>query len=211
MTASTVTAARRISPFDDPGARLAAGIQGMRWFIASLAILLGSVLVGYVSLRMLVVSGSPPLPPLPRGLWASTLLILASSGTFIAAVRAARRGDTGRLRRFLAFTLALGLAFLAVQTMCWLAWIGPMRDAVGQAERRFLLTGFYVLTGLHALHVIGGLIPLAVITRRARAGRYTAEYHPGVIYTAMYWHFLDIAWIVVFATLLVAQMGSELE
>ena len=199
-----MTAARRITPFDDAEARLAAGVQGMRWFLVSLAVLFGSVLIGYLSLRMLVVSGRPQLPPLPRGLWVSTLLLVASSGTLIAAVRAARRGDADGLARYLAATVLLGLAFLAVQTGCWIAWIGPMRDAVGQAERRFLLTGFYVLTGMHALHVIGGLVPLAVITRRARAGRYTRDFHPGVIYTAMYWHFLGVIWIVLYATLLLA-------
>jgi heme/copper-type cytochrome/quinol oxidase subunit 3 len=204
-----VTAARRISPFDDPEARLVAGIQGMRWFIASLAVLFGSVLVGYLSLRMLVVSGPPQLPPLPWGLWLSTLLMLVSSGTFIAAGRAARGGNADRLTKYLALTLALGVAFLLVQTVCWIAWIGPMRDAIGQAERRFLLTGFYVLTGMHAVHVIGGLIPLGVIVRRARAGRYTADFHPGVVYTSMYWHFLGVVWIVLYATLWGQSLNSE--
>jgi cytochrome c oxidase subunit 3 len=197
--------APRTSPFDDRRSRLAAGEQGMRLFLLSLGILFGSSLVGYVSIRLLVIGEPPELPPLPWGLWLSTLLLLASSAVLHAAVLAARRGDRGVLRVGLGATTLLGFAFLGVQTACWIAWIGPMRESLGQAERMFLLTGFYVLTGMHALHVAGGLVPLTVITARAWAGRDAPEHHPGVIYTAMYWHFLGGVWVVTFATLLIGM------
>ena len=77
-----------------------------------------------------------------------------------------------------------------------------MRTSLQQSEQRFLLTAFYVLTGMHAVHVIGGLVPLVVITRRAFAGRDDPQ-HAGVIYTAMYWHFLDAVWLVLFVTMLI--------
>ena len=57
---------------------------------------------------------------------------------------------------------------------------------------------FYMLTGLHGVQVIGGLIPLAVVTFQAFRGRYTATDHRGVTYGAMYWHFLDGMWLVMF-------------
>jgi heme/copper-type cytochrome/quinol oxidase subunit 3 len=57
---------------------------------------------------------------------------------------------------------------------------------------------FYLLTGLHALHVIGGMVLLGAVTAKAFAGRYSATYHPGVTYAAMYWHFLDVVWLVMF-------------
>jgi heme/copper-type cytochrome/quinol oxidase subunit 3 len=184
---------------------LAAGTEGMRLFLLSTAILFGSVLVGFVCVRMLAVSPAPSLPPLPRALWISTLLLLGSSASMQAAVAGVRRGELRRLRLGLAVTLGLACAFLAVQAACWAAWLEPMRAALGEARQTFLLTGFYVLTGLHALHVIGGLVPLLVVNARARAGRYGREHHPGVVYTAMYWHFLDAVWVVTFATLLIAM------
>ncbi len=109
------------------------------------------------------------------------------------------------MRAGLASTTALGLTFLIVQATCWIVWAEPMRASLQQSEQRFLLTAFYVLTGLHAVHVIGGLVPLVVITRRAFAGRVRDPQHAGVIYTAMYWHFLDAVWLVLFLTLLVGS------
>ena len=60
---------------------------------------------------------------------------------------------------------------------------------------------FYVLTALHALHVLGGILPMAVVTRNALQHRYTPENHRGVTYVGMYWHFLDVAWLGLYATL----------
>ena len=178
----------------------------MRLFLVSLAILFGAGLLGYVVIRLLALGEEPAdVPALPRGLWLSTALLLASSGTMQAALIAARRDEAGRLRAAMVATTLLGLGFLAVQGACWLSWMGPMTDALGDAERVFLLAGFYVLTGLHALHVIGGLVPLVVVTVRALAGGYSAGDHPGIVYTAMYWHFLDGVWIVLFLTLLIVM------
>jgi cytochrome c oxidase subunit 3 len=202
--AFTLGSGRPASPFSDGRARLAAGAQGMRLFLLSTGILFGSILIGFICIRMLAIA-PPQLPPLPWGLWVSTLLLLVSSATMQAARSAARCGETGRLRSYLVATTLLAFAFLAAQVVCWLLWLEPMRGSLDQAEQVFLLTGFYTLTGLHALHVIGGIVPLVVITARARAGRYSAQYHPGVIYTTMYWHFLGGVWVVTYATLLIGM------
>ena len=60
---------------------------------------------------------------------------------------------------------------------------------------------FYVLTALHAAHVIGGLIPLIVVYIKARRGRYSRNFHPGVRYVTAYWHFLDVVWVLLFLVL----------
>ena len=178
--------------------------MGMRLFLLSLGVLFAASVIGYVSIRLLVIGEPPALPPLPRGLWLSTLVLPASSGTMQTALGAARRGRRRRLAGGMAATTVLGFAFLGVQAMCWIQWAGPMSQSLGGSEQAYLLTGFYVLTGLHALHVIGGLIPLTVVTARACAGRYSADHHPGVAYIAMYWHFLAGVWLVLFATLMFA-------
>jgi cytochrome c oxidase subunit 3 len=201
----TVGSAPGKSPFSDERARLAAGRQGMQLFLLSLAILFGSCLVGFVCIRLLAVDAPVELPPLPSGLWVSTLVLLAASATMQAAVAGTRRDHRRLLRVALGATALLGFAFLAVQAACWVSWAGPMRASLGEAERMFLLTGFYVLTGMHALHVVGGLVPLTVVTARAWAGRDPKAYHAGVIYTAMYWHFLGGVWVVTFATLLLGM------
>ena len=177
----------------------------MRLFLLSLGVLFGTGVIGYVSIRVLAVHAPPDLPPLPGGLWFSTLLMVASSVSIQQAVTAARHGRPGALRMGLSVTVALGVGFLVVQAICWTAWAGPMRASLAQSEQRFLLTAFYVLTGMHALHVVGGLVPLAVITARAWAEPLTATDRPGVIYTAMYWHFLDGVWLVLFVTLLIGS------
>ena len=184
---------------------MAAGTLGMRLFLVSLGVLFGTSVIGYVAIRVMAVHEPLDLPPLPGGLWFSTVLLLGSSFSIQQAVTAARHGRPGALRTALTVTAALGVGFLIVQAMCWAAWAGPMRASLAQSEQRFLLTGFYVLTGLHAVHVIGGLVPLAVLTARAWATPVTATDRPGVIYTAMYWHFLDGVWLVLFLTLLIGS------
>ena len=177
----------------------------MRLFLLSLGILFGTAVIGYVTIRMVAPAAAGALPRLPRGLWLSTLVLLASSATVEGALRAARQDLQARLRACLTATAFLGANFLAVQAACWVAWAGPMREALRGAGQVYLLTGFYVLTGLHGLHVTGGLLPLLIVTRRAWAGRYSAHNHAGIAYMATYWHFLDAVWLVLFATLLLSR------
>ena len=195
--------ASKTSPFADAQARQVAGTQGMRLFLLSLGVLFGASLIGYVSILIMAWDKKPDLPPLPATLWLSTLLLVISSVTMQTAVVSARRGNRALLPVAMLATTALGLGFLGAQIFCWIAWARPMRDALDSTEQTFLLTSFYVLTGLHALHVIGGLVPLTVVTVRALCGRYSPEDNAGVVYTAMYWHFLDGVWLVLFMTLLI--------
>ncbi|MFH0982206.1 MAG: cytochrome c oxidase subunit 3 [Planctomycetota bacterium] len=69
------------------------------------------------------------------------------------------------------------------------------------ASTGMYMFSFYLLTGLHGAHVIGGLVPLTVVTTKAFRGRYTRDYYPGVKYVAMYWHFLDVVWLVMFVVI----------
>jgi cytochrome c oxidase subunit 3 len=155
---------------------------------------------GYAMIRSRAAAWPPPgVPRLPNTLWISTLIIVASSVTIQTALGAARRGRQPALRLALAATSALGLAFLVSQGLNWFSLVAARLTV------RTNLYGFtfFTLTGLHALHVIGGLIPLGTITARAFAGRYDATRHAGIEYTAIYWHFLDVVWLVMFAVLVV--------
>jgi cytochrome c oxidase subunit 3 len=178
-----------------------AGRLGMALFILSLSILFAASLVGYLVVRLRAEAWPPPgAPSLPKGLWVSTLILLTSSITMHSARRAARRDDQRRIRRMMVATTALGVAFVLAQILNWLQLYGLDLTA------RSGLYGFtfYVLTSLHALHVVGGLVALTLVTRRAFAGAYGPAAHAGVQYCGMYWHFLDAVWLVMFGLMVVA-------
>ena len=195
--------------------------MGMYLLVAALGMLFAASVVGYLVIRSAHQPWPPPgFPVLPQSLWLSTLCILLCSVTMRRALGAVRRGEKGdrsllperpegccaqkapvpffarALCRNLAFTLALGVAFLALQTFAWWQVVRQIQQPSENLGPYLKL--FYVLTGLHAAHVLGGLGTLAVVTRRAWAGRYSPSYYPGVRYSAIYWHFLDAVWCVLF-------------
>jgi heme/copper-type cytochrome/quinol oxidase subunit 3 len=126
----------------------------------------------------------------------STLDIVVGSITIQGAVLAARRGDKVGLRRDLAATLVLGLAFLGLQSYAWYK-IWTQVAAVADLSSAYLKM-FYALTGLHAVHVLGGLVPLAMVTVAAFQSMYGRQKNAAVRYTAVYWHFLAAVWCAVF-------------
>lgn len=197
------------------------GTLGMWLFLASLGVLFASSLVGYGVLRFQA-HKTPEHPPVevPILLFiVSTVVILASSFTIHQALDAVRRERQQKLRTMLVVTLALAAVFVLVQTPAMLAMIGDHFEKLGEIERAAAVaraTGqtpaVTVTAGLivflvlvHALHVIGGLVPLGVITRKAHRHGYDHENHGPVRYTAMYWHFLDAVWIVMFVTFLLTN------
>lgn len=176
-----------------------AGLIGMRVFLGSLAVLFVASILGYVLTRSRAETWPPPgVPDLPSGLWFSTVVIVACSGTIHMALRAVRMGERSACSRWLAATLGLGLLFLGAQAV---NWFGLVAAAFTPRTNLYAFL-FYMLTGLHAAHVVGGLVPLAIVTGKSLAGRYGSGWHPGVTYMSMYWHFLDVVWVVLWGTFL---------
>jgi len=179
------------SPLED------AGMMGMYLLIVALGMLFAASVVGYFVIRSQHQPWPPPgFPVLPRTLWLSTLLIVSASMAIRHALGAARRGEQPAMRRSLAMTFALGVAFLASQSTAWCQIVGQVTQASENAGPYLKL--FYVLTGLHAAHVLVGLATLGVVIARARSGRYTSSRFSGIRYSAVYWHFLDAVWCVLF-------------
>jgi len=142
-------------------------------------------------------------PSTIHALWISTALLLASSLAIEMAARHARHGTSARaavLRR-LRVGLLLGLGFLGAQASLWLSWwwAGLVPSSSGFAAV------FFVCTGLHALHVLGGLTFLLFLERRFRqrdgAGTPGARVLSSVRLAAVYWHFMGVIWLVLFALL----------
>jgi cytochrome c oxidase subunit 3 len=169
-------------------------------FLATLTVLFLAAIVGCLAVRLKATGWPPPgMPRLPAGLWLATAILAAGSATIHRALRLVRAGEGSASTRWLAVTLALGGAFLAVQGWNW--W-GLIRVRLTAASNLYAFT-FFMLTGLHAVHVVGGVALLAVVVARSHLGRYGSGHHPGVTYAAMYWHFLDAIWVLLFAVLVV--------
>lgn len=186
------------TPFDDPKARFQAGLFGMWLFLIALGVLFVSVILGYAVVRVdngsdFIPEGAPPPPAI---LLASTALLLLSSVSMQSAVRSGRAGDRRQGQR-MALTVGLAIGFLVLQAIAWWQLVG---QSLLPTDSLYAWT-FYVLTALHALHVLGGLPPMLVVTARALRGTYGPDNHRGVVYCAMYWHFLDAVWLVLYATL----------
>lgn len=196
------TSTKRVTPFADPHARFRAGRFGMGVFLVSLAMLFIGGLLGYLVIWLQTQPWPTSIPPLPASLWLSTAILLLSSLTMHLAVRGAREDRQAMLRAGMLLTTYLGIAFLLIQSYAWITWLEPVsRQWSKSNDFRFALAGFFVLTGIHAAHVIGGLVPLIITTRHAFRGLYSSERNAGIHYAAMYWHFLDAVWLVLFATL----------
>lgn len=178
-----------------------AGPFGMGLFLASLSVLFAGSLVAFLWVRWDVAewrpAGAPPLPPL---LWVSTVLLIACSVGVQFALAGIRAGDSRRLTRGLHATSALACAFLVCQGFAWWSFF----DTETFAGSLYAF-GFYMLTGLHAAHVFGGLIALGVVSAFAHRGSYSWAHYPGVRLVAAYWHYLDAVWIVLFVTILLTH------
>jgi cytochrome c oxidase subunit 3 len=178
-----------------------AGSIGIALLLVSLSVLFIASMVAFFLIRMKTMAEKPIWPPpgmpaVPQSLWLSTAVILMTSVFVQLAYNAIRRDDNPSLRMHLLITFVLGVIFLGLQAFNWWEFHHAIRP--GMAVSGAYLGGFYVLTGLHAAHVIGGLIPMAIVYVRATRGRYSRNFHPGVRYVAFYWHFLDIVWIFLF-------------
>lgn len=135
----------------------------------------------------------------PPGLmWVSTVLIVGSSASFIQGHVSLRRGQTQNLVKYLSSTLALGCLFLFSQVMVWSGLASQ-----GVYATTYPLSGmFYIMTIAHAIHVLGGLGWLGVVTKRAWAGKYSETNALGVELCGLYWHFLTLVWLVYYVVLM---------
>ncbi len=127
----------------------------------------------------------------------STAVILFSSLTMVGAQNAIKNGQLGKFKVRMFITLLLSLAFIVLQFAGWKGLIaqhifltGPGSNASGQF--------FYILTFMHLLHLLGGVIALLVVNFKASRGQYSPEDYLGVQLCGIYWHFLTVLWIYLF-------------
>lgn len=173
---------------------------GVVVLLISMSVLFTATIVAYVWTRMLnPVWKTPQMPELPLGLFASTAMIAGLSLSMHRAVSDVRKNRTDSLLRDLWLALVFGVGFILGQILNWRTMAPGMR-ASDVAHPLYPFT-FYMVTGLHAAHVVGGFIPLGIIIARAQRRLYTSSEHEGVRLVRQYWDYLGVVWVVLLATL----------
>ncbi len=183
-------------PIAHQSSRVDATVLGMFLFIASEAMLFGAFFTAYFFVRVVAGAQWPQepfhLPVFVAGV--NTAILVSSSFTMHWALEGAKNENRAALRVGILTTFLLGLTFLCIQVNEYIhIGFSPADHAQG--------TIFYGLTGLHGAHVFIGLTLLVVVTVRAFRGHFTPEHHHGVEVPGIYWHFVDVMWIIVYTSI----------
>jgi cytochrome c oxidase subunit 3 len=173
------------------------GKLGMWLFLAGDAMSFGCLIVGYGILRYAAPKWPVPSEILGINLTAlMTFLLIVSSVTMVLSLSAVQHGDRAKFKKFMGLTILGGLTFLGLQAYEWTHLITEVLPHHNLSFSTDLFaTTFFVLTGFHGMHVTGGVIynscVLAAVSRR----RYEAKH---VEIAGLYWHFVDLVWILIF-------------
>jgi len=179
----------------------AVGTFGLWLFLASLFMLFGAVMIGYVFIRLARANGLPPGSiHLPDLLWLSTALVIGVSVALGRSLYQLRIERQQSFKHWLNASLLLGAAFLVVQAPAMVMLL----SAFGRSGA-FVYRLIFVLVLLHALHVVGGMVALVRVVVRGSRGVYDHEHYLPVRHVVVYWHFLDVVWITMFTTFLLTR------
>lgn len=176
--------------------RISPAMLGLWIFIVAEALFFGLLIGSYLYLRVRAGQWPPPeAPELDVVIPAINSVVLLSSGlTMHGAHEAMRNGNVQVLKGGIIATIVLGAAFLGGQAYEYIhAGFGLTSGIIGAS--------FFTLTGFHGAHVLVGLIFLLMVYFKAARGSYTTERHLGVEASALYWHFVDAVWVVLFTVL----------
>ncbi|OGP52555.1 MAG: hypothetical protein A2W66_09105 [Deltaproteobacteria bacterium RIFCSPLOWO2_02_56_12] len=189
-----------VEPAESPLTPESWGKLGMWVFLAGDAMSFGGLIVGYGILR----NGSSnwPVPSHVLGINLTafmTFLLICSSVTMVLSLSAIKRGDQSGLKKFLFLTVLGGAAFLGLQVYEWTHLIERGMTITGNPFGAALFgTTFFVLTGFHGCHVFGGVVYLSCVLVQALRGRFGEQHHNEVEIAGLYWHFVDLVWILIF-------------
>jgi heme/copper-type cytochrome/quinol oxidase subunit 3 len=193
---STATAdAHLVEPAESPLTPESWGKLGMWNFLAADAMSFGGLLAAYGALRY----GDPnwPKPSSILGIQltaAMTFLLVCSSVTMVEALAGFKVGNQKKLRNFLLLTIGGGILFLSCQAY---EWTHLIEHGQSITKNNFGAT-FFILTGFHGMHVFSGVVYLSCLLVRALMGKYQDPHNNEIEIGALYWHFVDLIWILVF-------------
>ncbi|MEA2550267.1 MAG: cytochrome c oxidase subunit [Actinomycetota bacterium] len=179
-------------------------VLGMTLFVASEAMFFAAFFGAYFTIYAATAVWPPlqiPIPSITVSAVATALLVI-SGFTLSAGVGAARKGRLNQLNVWLAVTIVLGLAFLILQAYDYSNTGFSIHDGTYASL-------FYIMTGLHMAHVIGGVLFLILVFVQSRAGEFSIERHDPVRASAIYWHFVDIVWVGLFVIFYLLPQGGS--
>jgi cytochrome c oxidase subunit 3 len=180
-------------------------VLGMLLFITSEVMFFGGLFAAYFNVR----ANAPQWPPLnPQTgeafhvailplVGPATVLLILSSFTCQFGVWAIRRGDRVAFLRNYALTFVIGITFLLLQATDYYT-LGQEGLTLSAGPYG---TTYFTLTGFHGAHVFGGVIMLGVVLYRGMAGQFSARHHDAIEASSLYWHFVDVVWILLFSLL----------
>lgn len=182
---------------------------GMWVFLANEVMMFGALFVAYTVYRashpQAFAAGSADMNILLGSI--NTAILLTSSLTLAFAEHSAQAGNQRLLSLFLVLTMLIGLVFLGFKFTEYYqhfqehkapgVWFNDSSPYASGIQMFFVF--YYLMTGLHAVHMIIGLGILSVLLFRTVLGTFTAEYHTPIMFGGLYWHFVDIIWIFLYA------------
>jgi cytochrome c oxidase subunit 3 len=209
MTAADPPVTSAITPHEehllDTGHDVKGGIDiallGMMLFIASEVMFFAALFGVYFNVRASAAVWPPEGTEFIDPLWLPivvTVILITSSFTMQLAVSRIRKGDRTGMNRAIAITLLLGVVFLFLQVFDYFNLVTNDDFGINSGVYGSL---FYTMTGFHGAHVLGGVIGLTVILSRGLQGQFSSRHHVAVEAVHYYWHFVDIVWVALFATI----------
>ena len=180
------------SPFAVPSKKLV-----MWLFIISDAVTFAALLMGYGYLRNANPNWPEPFKFSPSiiNVMLMTFILITSSLTMLIGLRAAKAGDKSGALRWTFITAGAGVLFALLHVREWMGLIGEgVRLFQNPWGAPLFGASFFSITGLHLLHVIGGVVALVVVALGYKRGRYNADH---LEVWALYWHFVDLVWMFV--------------
>ena len=180
-------------------------VLGMLLFITSEVMFFAGLFAAYFNVR----ANAPQWPPINAEtaepfhlailplVGPATVLLVVSSFTCQLAVWAIRRDDRTAFIRNIAVTFLIGVIFLVMQATDYILLYS---EGITLSAGPFGTT-YFTLTGFHGAHVFGGAIMLFVVLYRGLAGQFSSRHHDAVEAVSLYWHFVDVVWILLFSLL----------
>lgn len=188
-----------VSPAETPLTPENWGKLGMWIFLAGDAMSFGTLLAGYGAMR--AGSADWPKPSDVLGIFTTaimTFLLICSSVTMVKGLSAVKRGDRAGFKKFISLTIAGGAIFLIMQAFEWTHLIHEgLKFSHNPWGASLFGTTFFAITGFHGAHVTGGVIYLTILLLIVLR-KFSPEKYNLVEIAGLYWHFVDLVWILVF-------------
>ena len=208
---ATSHSAALLHHFDTAEQQKDASTLGMWLFLVTEIMFFGGLFTAYIVYRTLhpdaFVAASHTLDITMGAI--NTAVLICSSLTMVLAVDAASKGAKKSLVLNLVLTIVLGAVFLGIKAIEYkdkfthhhVPGASFQFEGPEAANAQLFFSLYFGMTGLHALHMVIGMVLLAILAIRAQAGRFGKDYYTPIDMTGLYWHFVDIVWIFLFPLL----------